>query len=460
MSTDRVPVRIAAFWGLGAFATTTMLNGVSIGLLFFLVTFVKIDPWVAGALLFASKLFDACIDPGIGQLSDRTVSRLGRRRPWLLAGSFFCGLSFAWLFNVPDAGSLAPAYWFVGLGLLVYTIAYATFTVPYLAMPGDLTDDYQERSHLMSWRTVFMTIGNLIGAAGPPALVEGLGGGREAYGQMGWILGAVIGGAMLLTVLGTAGGRQRAPDRTYVPMLTQVRLLGENRPLLVLMGTKISMYIGIAAFQAVLLFFFSSILKRSAGDVAAFFGVMTVATIVCTPLHLALARRVEKRSAYLWCLGAYGLGMLSWTMATPAEPAVWFMARAVWLGAFNAGLMLFGYSMLIDTYAWDHLQTGQRREGFLASAISFVEKVSLAIGPFIVGALLSMLGFDKTLAPSADQSASAQQAILLGFIWIPLITQLLAMLLLRHYHLGRHDLESRHGMDKMGEGIPEASPGG
>ncbi|NJR43131.1 MAG: MFS transporter [Akkermansiaceae bacterium] len=97
------------------------------------------------------------------------------------------------------------------------------------------------------------------------------------------------------------------------------------------------------------------------------------------------------------------------------------MARAVWLGAFNAGLMLFGYSMLIDTYAWDHQQTGQRREGFLASAISFVEKVSLAIGPFIVGALLSALGFDKTLAPSADQSASAQQAILLGFVWLGIV---------------------------------------
>lgn len=74
----RVPTRIAAFWGLGAFATTTMLNGVSIVLLFFLVNFVKIEPVIAGGLLFASKLFDAFIDPPIGVLSDRTVSRFGR----------------------------------------------------------------------------------------------------------------------------------------------------------------------------------------------------------------------------------------------------------------------------------------------------------------------------------------------------------------------------------------------
>jgi Na+/melibiose symporter-like transporter len=105
----RVPTRIAAFWGLGAFATTTMLNGVSIVLLFFLVNFVKIEPVIAGGLLFASKLFDACIDPPIGVLSDRTVSRFGRRRPWLLGASFFCGLSFAMLFNI---GALLSAMGF------------------------------------------------------------------------------------------------------------------------------------------------------------------------------------------------------------------------------------------------------------------------------------------------------------------------------------------------------------
>ena len=103
----QVPTRIAAFWGLGAFATTTMLNGVSIVLLFFLVNFVKIEPVIAGGLLFGSKMFDALIDPPIGMLSDRTVSRFGRRRPWLLGASFFCGLSFAMLFNVP-AGASTP----------------------------------------------------------------------------------------------------------------------------------------------------------------------------------------------------------------------------------------------------------------------------------------------------------------------------------------------------------------
>ncbi|MEO7387193.1 MAG: MFS transporter [Gammaproteobacteria bacterium] len=436
----RVPTRIAAFWGLGAFATTTMLNGVSIVLLFFLVNFVKIEPVIAGGLLFGSKIFDAFIDPPIGMLSDRTVSRFGRRRPWLLGASFFCGLSFALLFNVPVTASPSGTYLFLSGWLFVYTVAYAVFAVPYLAMPGEMTDDYQERSHLMSWRTVFMTFGNLMGSAVPPLMVAGFGGDRPAYGKMGIVLGLVIFAAMFLTFLGTAGARNRERDPVPQSLLANFRLLRGNRPLLVLMATKILLYIGLAAFTAVLLFYFSSLLKKSPAAVGAYFGVFSLATILFTPVQLWVGRRIEKRRAYLWCMGAYSLGMLSWLLATPAELDLVLYARALWLGAFNAGLFLFGYSMLVDTYAWDHQVTGLRREGFLASAISFVEKFSLAVGPLLIGALLSAMGFDKNLAPSADQSAGAQQAMVIGFIWIPVVTQLLAMLLLRGYRLDQKDL--------------------
>ena len=436
----RVPTRIAAFWGLGAFATTTMLNGVSIVLLFFLVNFVKLEPVVAGGLLFASKLFDGLIDPPIGMLSDRTESRFGRRRPWMLGASFFCGLSFALLFNVPATASQTGVYLFISGWLFVYTVAYALFTVPYLAMPGELTDDYHERSRLMSWRTVFMTFGNLMGAAVPPVMVSAFGGDRPAYGRMGIIVGLVIFAAMVLTVVGTAGARQRPRDAAPLSLLENFRLLRRNVPLLVLMGTKILLYVGLAAFTAVLLFFFSSLLKKDSAAVGAYFGVFSLATVLFTPVQLWVGRRFEKRRAYLVCMGAYSLGMLTWLLATPAESNLVLYARGLWLGAFNAGLFLFGYSMLVDTYAWDHQQTGLRREGFLAAAISFVEKFSLAVGPLVIGALLSGMGFDKNLAPSADQSPGARQAMLIGFVWIPVGTQLLAMLLLSWYRLEKRDL--------------------
>jgi GPH family glycoside/pentoside/hexuronide:cation symporter len=325
--------------------------------------------------------------------------------------------------------------------------------VPYLAMPGELTDDYHERSRLMSWRTVWMTVGTLVGTAGAPGLASAFGNDRPAYGSMGIVLGAVVTLAMVATFLGTAGARNTPVDPRAVDWREHLRLLRRNQPLLVLMATKIVLYVGLAAFTAVLLFFFGSVLGKTPAQAAIFFVTFSVATIAFTPVQLAIARRVEKRDAYLVCMGAYALGILSW-LAAPGEPDLALVARAVWLGAFNAGLFLFGYSMLVDTYAWDFQLTGLRREGFLASAISFVEKFSLAVGPLIIGALLSAMGFDKDLPPTAPQSAGAQQAMVLGFVWIPLACQVVSMVLLRWYRLRREDLAAPAGAGSVPAGAP------
>jgi GPH family glycoside/pentoside/hexuronide:cation symporter len=123
-----VPTRIAAFWGLGAFGTTTMLNALSLVLLYFLVNIVKMEPVIAGGLLFATKVFDAVTDPPMGMISDRTRSRWGRRRPWFLVGSFICGLSFALLFNVPEGAGLDAAYVYTGVILILFTLGYTVFS--------------------------------------------------------------------------------------------------------------------------------------------------------------------------------------------------------------------------------------------------------------------------------------------------------------------------------------------
>ena len=438
---NRVPTRIAVTWGLGALGTATMLNGVNVMLMFFLVNFIKIDPVIAGALLFSTKVLDAVTDPPMGLLSDRSHSRWGRRRPFLLAGSFFCSLSLIWLFNIPLFSASVPVYLWICTGLVLYTLSYTVFTVPYMAMPTEMTDDYHERNRLMSWRTVFLTVGNLMGVGAAPALVAMFGQDRGAYGQMALVLGAVIWLAMFGAFLGTAGSRETTRDQEPVRILEQIRLLRGNVPLLVLMGTKIVIYTGLAAFTAVVLFYFSSVLKKGPATLGIFFGAFSLAAIVCTPLQLWSGRRWDKRRVYVVCLGAYALGMVSWLAATPTEPTLVLVVRAVWLGGFNAGLILFGYSMLVDTYAFDFQMTRLRREGFLASTISFVEKFSLALGPLVIGVLLSAMGFDKNLDPSADQSPSTVRAMEIGLVWIPVATQLMAILLMRCYRLRKEDLQ-------------------
>jgi GPH family glycoside/pentoside/hexuronide:cation symporter len=434
-----VASRLAAGWGLGSFATSTMLNGVAVVMLFFLVNFVKIEPVIAGALLFGAKMLDVFTDPPMGILSDRTRSKLGRRRPYMLGASFFCGLAFALLFNIPDASTnLTLVY--LGFALALYAVAYTAFQVPYMAMPAEMTDDYHQRTKIMSWRVIFMTIGNIVGFAGVPALVSVLGEGREAYGTMGLIVGAVITIAMFTCFLVTGGARQTEATLERIGLKRHLAMLGENRPLLILMGTKIAIYVGLSSNIAVALFFISSVLKMGPAQFGIYAGVSALTTIAFMPVCAWAAKKIGKKRAYVISLIGFCCGVLTWLLATPDESMVLFAARGFVIGVFGAGAHLYGQSMLVDTFAWDYKLTGVRREGVLAASFSFVEKACMAVGPLIVGILLSSMGFDKNLSPSADQSASAVQAMYLGFIWVPILCQIVSITLLKFYTLDEKDL--------------------
>ena len=438
---DRVPLRVAACWGLGTFSTTTMLNGVSVVLLFFLVTYVKVEPVIAGALLFGSKLLDVFTDPPMGLISDRTHSSMGRRRPYLLGASVFCGVSFALLFNVPEFENPGSIYWFIGGALVVYALSYTAFQVPYMAMPAEMTGDYHERTRIMGWRVVFMTIGNMMGSAGVPGLVKVMGENRAAYGEMGLIVGGLIFLTMLVSFLGTAGARQTPREEFPLPLATHLRWLGRNKPLLLLMGMKAAIYAGISSFVAVMLFFLYSVLKKGPEALVVYGLVQTVSTIAFTPLCAMVSRAIGKKRAYAISLLGFMAVLSTWVAATPSEPMWGIALRGFLLGIFAAGNFLYGNSMLMDTFAYDYKLTGVRREGVLSAAFSFVEKASLALGPLIIGALLSAMGFDKNLPPDADQSASAVRAMYFGFIWIPVLAQSTAAALLKFYTLNQRDLE-------------------
>jgi GPH family glycoside/pentoside/hexuronide:cation symporter len=438
---------LAAGWGFGSMATATMLNAPTAALLFFLVTIVKLDPLAVGTLIFAGKIIDVLTDPPIGALSDKTRSRFGRRRPWLLGSSFACGIAFALLFNLPDVG-VSATYVYVFIALTLFAITYTTFQVPYMAMPTEMTDDYHQRTKIMSWRVVFMSFGNLAGVAFA-ALASKLGGDKAGYGEAAIYFGVAISVAMFATFFFTRGGRQTAvtPGQGEISIRQHIDWLLMNKQLMILMGTKVAIYLGVFASLTTALFFFKSVLKLDESVFFMVFGAQMLTTILCLPLCNWLAKLIGKKAAYVGSLIGFCVVVASWLLATANEPTPLLLTRSILLGAFGAGAHLYGQSMLIDTFALDYQLTGHRREGVLAASFSFVEKMCMALAPFIVGFLLSTLGFDKELDPTADQSASAVLAIYIGFIGIPIVCQIASIVLLRFYNLAEADLQQPARVD-------------
>lgn len=362
----------------------------------------------------------------------------------MLGSSFVCGISFALLFNVPEM-SVTGSYIYVGCALAFFAIAYTSFQVPYMAMPAEMTDDYHQRTKVMSWRVVFMSFGNLAGAAGFGAVAQLLGDGeatRESYGLAAVYYGVFIVLAMLATFFFTRQVRQTeaARGQDEIPLRQHISWLFENRPLVILVGTKIAIYVGVFSALTTALFFFTRILKLDESSFFMMMGVQMAVTIAFMPVCNWLSKRIGKKPAYVLSLAGFGLVSVSWLLASPNEPVSLIMTRAVLLGMFGAGAHLYGQSMLIDTFALDHQLTGQRREGVLSASFSFVEKACMAVGPFLVGALLSTLGFDRELATKADQSASAVLAIQIGYIGVPVFCNVVSIVLLKFYRLTEADL--------------------
>jgi GPH family glycoside/pentoside/hexuronide:cation symporter len=433
-------------WAIGTLGVSALLNTYNVAALFFMVTVLQIDPLIAGALITGSKLYDAVTDPLMGAISDRTRSRWGRRRPWLLIGGIGCGVSFAVFFAITPGGEAIARYWTVGACLVLLSTAYTIFNVPYLAMPAEMVDDYHERSVMMSYRVFLISIGTFIGVAGAPALVawfqDALGYAPSiAYRNMGMIIGSVIALSMVASFFGTrrAGFTEHVPPTT--PFTQRLRLLFANRPFLLYLGIKLTGLFSLASIMATQFFFAVYILQYSVGVVAVFGTAQLAGQVLSIPAWLAMARRWGKTRILILSSFAMVVMAATWLLSGPGEPLWLYAGRGVLIGIASAGTLLGTQAILPDLMEYDFRRTGLRREGAFAGMASFIEKTAGALSGVVIGGFLSYMQFDKTL-PAGEQPESALFGIMVCTALIPMAMYGIKLVLLWFYDLNAEKLKS------------------
>lgn len=437
---DRVPTGIKIGWAVGSIGTLTVLNSYSLLLLFFLTAILGVNPAVAGTLLFAAKLVDAFLAPMLGAISDRTRSRMGRRRPYLAGGAVVSALALVVLFNPPQvAGDALLA--FVGFGLILLAIGYTLFNVPYIAMPAEMTDSPTERTSIMTWRVSFVSVGQLVTVVAT-LLIQPLGGGRLGYGRVGLILGAVVLATMLIAFFASRDARATAATQSRMSGVERLRTALRNRPFLLLILAKIFQLVGLSSLTASILFFMTGVLGSGEGAAAAYGLSATVATIAAMPLWSRIARRIGKRNAYILGCAGFAIVTLSWLLAARGDPIGLVIARGLVGGVFVGGLLLMGQSILPDTIDYDARRTGLHREGLYAGAYSFVEKASMAVGPLLIGWILQWFHFAPAAGRDVLQSPEALSGIYIGMAVLPALLYLLSVVPLLFYDLTEEKLRT------------------
>lgn len=436
-----LPVSLKLGWSVGSMGVSMLLNGVSILILFYLVGVMGIEPALAGAIIFVSKLFDVATDPLVGVWSDRLESPRGRRRPFLFWGAILCATSFASIFAGPQFSSEVLTALYALATLCLYAFAYTLYNIPYLSMPAEMTDDYHERSSIHAYRIMFVALGSFAAASIAPAIIEQLGkSDPAAYRTVSLGIAAIMLATMLIAYFTTASAKftQRTVGR--FDWKGELSAISGNKHFMRLIAVKFAQLTAFQSMQAAFLFFIAQQLELGFDILVYYGGTLTVMMIVAAPLLVKFSRRFGKRNAYLIAAGCYVLVALSWSFAGPGEPLWAICLRAALTGVAASGNVVLAMSMLTDVINYDARKSGVRREGAFTSVYSFVEKFTAALAPLIIGLALSLADFNSKLPPQQVQGGNVPYALLFAVSWLPAAMALIALLTLRGYKLSEADL--------------------
>jgi Na+/melibiose symporter-like transporter len=427
--TGGLPTQVRTGYALGSVVTGVFTTVPGLLLLPYLTDTLGIAAGLGGLVVLLPKAWDVLLNPIAGRRSDRSGSRLGPRRPYLLGGGAVVAVLFAAMFAGPvRSGPLAAGY--VAAAFLIGATGFAFFQVPYVAMPAEMTDDYHERTHLMTWRVAVLSVAILLSGAVAPVIVNAAGHGIPGHRAMGLAFGALI-------VLGTVGvfvGTRHAPTgpltESEPSLRVQLGVARHNQAFVVLLGCWVIQAAAVGTMLASVSYFAVQVLHSQAAKTILFVCLFGPAVLVM-PLWLRVARRMGKRRGYVVASLLFAAGAVLLLIGHQAPVA--YVCTAV-IGTGYIGQQVYGMAMLPDCIAADATRTGRRQAGVFTGLWTAGETLGLALGPGIFGLVLQLSGYVSTSSGEAlAQSGTARLGILLGATLLPAAMMVVALPLLRSY---------------------------
>lgn len=425
-------------------------------LLIYLTNTLGVNPVFAGAAFTVAKIWDVVIDPWIGARSDRSLARTGARRRFMVIGAITLPIFFMLTFAVPPGlPEVVSAAW-VLIGFLLAATAFSLFQVPYIALPAELVDSYDDRTRLLSARVIVLTLAILAFGGGAPELVKL---GADEY--QGYLIMAAAAGAVFLVAFLVSSTVENSARVTSVPRAPasdpvegleapKVGLgmhfrrgwsaVRNSQPYRALLVTFVVQALAIGMMLAGVAYIAFDVLHLD-GTLLVFLSLIAPAILV-TPLWSVVARRIGKERAFRLATVGYALAALSMTLLI-WFPGEWIFAPVALAGAAYAGLQSLPLAMLPDAVAHDAQHHGPGRAGTFSGVWTAGETAGLAFGGTILSIVLAVTGFIATEGDEVvRQPESAIIGIILAFSVIPAALMLLSLISLARYPLRKADIEA------------------
>lgn len=429
-------------YGIGDYSANLIYASISAFLLLYYTNVVGASATMAASVIAVSKIFDGISDLVMGVIVDRTHSRYGKARPWILRLCVPFAVASVLMFSVPD--SLTGKGMFIYMFLtynLVSTVFYTGINVPYAALNGLMTTDPYERGLLGNFRMILSTAGTMTVNTFVLKMVKQLGNGDQ-WNQAGWTKVYIIIGiaTIVLNLFTFFTCKERVVENPEtnqgnkaenVPILKSLKGLFTNKYWVLMLITLVVMYFMMSCFYGSAAYFVQYVMGDldNYAKISNALSLSQIITMFCTPFVI---KKLSKRNtlmlgAAIQIVGFVGTGLAGTSLSLQIAMSV---VKGIGFGC--AAAVMFG--LLQDAITYGQWKNGFGTLGMGNAASSFGMKVGSGIGTAALGAVLDFGGFDSTLEA---QSTSALSAITFSFAWIPAIIAVIIVICMVLFNLDK-----------------------
>jgi glycoside/pentoside/hexuronide:cation symporter, GPH family len=433
-------------FGIGDLGGNIFFTAMGFWTMNYLTDVVGLAATWAGVVFWAGKAWDAVTDPLMGYISDRTRTRWGRRRPWLLLGAVPLLLTMWAFFSAPAFAPKAQALtiaWAAALLCLLNT-AFTVVNIPYAALTPDLATNFNERTVLNGYRFSFAIVGTIVGAAAVKPIADTMGAEvRAGFSLVGIVLGAIMCVSTLLTFFSVKEKPLPPAGELAEGFFSSYGRLFRDRHFLVLLGTYALNLIGITFLQGIIVYYFKYVFDAEALTAMALLALLGTAAVF-VPISMPVIKKIGKKRCYQLSLFIIGVSAL----------AIFAVGHILGPG-FVIGVMVFAgigiglsyappYAMIPDAIEVEERRTGKRNEGAYYGMWTFMSKLGSAFAGGALLFILSLSGYN----PNVAQGKEAILAIRLIIGPVAAVFLALAIIAVRKYPIDEAFYERATGGGK------------
>lgn len=463
----KLPFKEKFAYGFGDLASVLYWQTFMLYFTYFYTDVFLIPASIAATMFLVSRIWDGVNDPMMGIIADRTQTKWGKFRPYLLWLCVPFAIAGVLTFTVPNFGPTGKIIWAYATFILIMML-YTAINIPYTALMGVITPDSNERTSVSSFKFLFAFAAGIIVSATLLPMTKTLGGGNDAKGwQMSFVIYGIAAIAFFLIAFKGTKERVLPPKSQKSSIKKDLKELVTNKPWLILLATTITFILFVAVRSSVTVHYFKYVIGTQELTIP-FMGTRSydfnylvsvyntigqISSLVGVLLVSSFAKWLGKKKAFMimFVVAIFSTAILY--VLTAQQLGLIFFFQIT--GSITGGpLSVLLWAMYADTADYGEWKNGRRATGLIFSASTMSQKFGWAFGAFVALTLMSQVGFE----PNTDQSADSVRGLLLLFSLIPAAMGILSMGLLLLYPLNDHkvaeissDLEIRR--KDLGESV-------